>query len=218
MERRQPSKRQLCFVLLLLLTVVALPVAAVKPAADGQPRCEVLKQWALENLDLLPRDYAGLLAYPMDERRAIFGTLTPEQKAAFLSDRVAHYVRENPRLSAQQKKTIDEGLAVFSPALYAVMAQGESPRTASFEKLIDQKMEYVKLGLGDAMTNEIFFRLGPVNGTEKHSVPTTDSVDCDCRLNQCTGGAFCDTASGCTQVPGCGPGGTALCRGICSFP
>lgn len=222
MDRRQPSKRQLCLAL-LLTAAAALPLAASPPVAEtpAEPQaCTQLAQWAVDNRHSLPSDYRGMLAYPLHERRAIFNTLTPQQKADFWRDRIEHYLQENPGLSERQMKAIAEGAALLTPGLYATLAKPESPRKASIEGWVDEVIAQVRAGLGDQETRDLFYRLGPASGAEKAAAPVTANDPCDCWLvSDCEWPVnYCDTFSGCWQTPGCGPGGTRTCRGTCTIP
>ncbi len=210
MERRT-AFRHLASV--LLISAAALPLAAITPAPSGQT-CDAVMQWARDNRDSLPRDYRSLLAFPLDQRRAIYTHLTAAEKANFWSDRIGLYLEEHPKLTAGQLRAAAEARDFLKADIYEV-----SPPSAPLrEQQLSVFMERMNAGLGEKVAQELLYGLGPeAAGPNTSLAPLT----CVCLTDsECTGGRLCLVPnSPCSASPwGCGPGGARPCTRMCFDP
>lgn len=212
MEWRKASQRLSC---VLLLAAAAFPLAAITPAPAAKT-CDAVMQWARDHRDSLPRDYRGLLAYPTDERRAIYTQMSAEEKAAFWSDRIGVYVEEHPELTAGQMLAAAEARAFLKADFYEVETPG-SP-AALREQELAQFTDRMNAGLGEKVARELLYGLGPA--APGQSVSAAGAATCECRrIVECWDGE-CKSPSAppCTQtVSGCGIGGNLPCTGMCRF-
>ncbi len=112
----RPTTKALLSALFLLATT-ALPLAATAPR-----ECEALRQWALDNKEKLPHDYAGLSALPVRERRAFYRGSQPRREGcllagsgnqlpcrASLSSRPSRSKRSWPRLRRSARRSMGSG-------------------------------------------------------------------------------------------------------------
>lgn len=53
------------------------------------------RRWAAANRDSLPQTYDGVIAHPMEYRRAIFQQLTPDVRSRLWSEQLTRYQNEN---------------------------------------------------------------------------------------------------------------------------
>jgi hypothetical protein len=213
MEWRKASQRLSCY---LLLAAAALPLAAISPAPTAKT-CDALREWARDNRDDLPRDYRGLLAFQLDERRAIYTQLSAEEKAAFWSDRLGVYVQEHPELTAGQLGAISEARAFLQADFYEAEKPG-TPAGALGEAERGLFADRMHALLGETVARDLLYGLGP-EAPGQNAVESTDAT-CECRrVVECSVG-YCKSPSAppCTQtVSGCGIGGNLPCTGMCTL-
>lgn len=199
---------------LLILAFAAAPLAAA--TAPAPRNCDALKQWALDHRGELPRDYQGLLAYEMSERRAIYGNLSAEEKVAFWQQKLAAYVADHRELSAAQVAAIGQASSAFRPEIYGLGAGSEPLAEAEKE---------ARAALGDKIAQEIFYGLGPDKAAAAGLAGPAQSglLDtCNCAsIVDCPRPMFnqCDPYWGCTggTPTGCGVGGTKPCSKLCTW-
>lgn len=198
---------------LLLLAVSAAPLAAA--TAPAPRSCDELKKWALDHRQELPRDYQGLLAYELDQRRAIYGQLSAQEKASFWQQKLAAYVADHSELSAAQVAAIAKASAAFRPEIYGLDAGAEPLAGAEKE---------ARAALGDAIATELFYGLGPEKGAAGLTGTVKSGLDstCNCAsIVDCPRPMYnqCDPYWGCTDPTptGCGAGGTKPCSKICTW-
>lgn len=196
---------------LLMLAFAAAPLAAIAPAPSN---CEALKQWALDHRGELPGDYKGMLAYSLEERRAIYGELSAVQKAAFWQDKVAAYLSAHRELSAAQVDAIRAAASAVRPEIYGWQKADADP--------LAQVAKEARAALGDRIVQEVFYGFGPATDGKAgvaSSLKPGLSGTCDCRnLGDCDLGihnACGSDGSPCTQVSGCGFSGTQACIRNC---
>ena len=175
--------------------------------------------WAKENRQELPRDYRGLLAYPLDERRAIYTHLSATEKAAFWSGKIASYLEEHPQLSAVERQAVAEAQAFLTPEIYTATAAPDSPARARVVEQLNAMATRVTLGLGEAAAQELLYGLGP-EAKAKSGAKTSTSLgpSCDCAfLLDCKSPANCWDLPCLVKPSGCGIGGNFPCDGVCNF-
>ncbi len=211
MDWRITPRRLSC---ILLLALTAVPAAAITPAPAAKT-CEVLAQWVRDNRESLPRDYRGLLAFPLAERRAIYTQLTAVEKAAFLSDRIDIYLEEHPELSPGQLGAIAEAKAFLSPDRYELASAKASPALDRLRRELDLFADRMDDRLGEKVAGELFYGLGPDTSGQKASF---GEGSCQCiRSRECVPGLECVVpANDCQVTPsGCGFGYTSPCYAVC---
>lgn len=211
MDWCQATRRLSC---VLLLTVAAFPAAAITPAPPAKT-CDAVLQWARDNREDLPRDYRSLLAYPTDERRAIYTQMSAAEKAAFWSDRIGVYVAEHPELTAGQLGAVAEARAFLQPDFYEAAKPG-SPTAALREQEQLRFEDRMHAALGEAVARELLYGLGPDAPGQQTSASLAATCECR-RIVECWNGE-CKSPSAppCTQtVSGCGMGGNLPCTGMC---
>lgn len=195
---------------LLMLAFAAAPLAAATTATP--PSCDVLKQWALDHRADLPKDYESLLAYRLPERRAIYGTLSAEEKVAFWQDKVAAYLASHRELSGAQVDAIRVAAAAVRAENYGWQKAEEEP--------LAEVAKAARAALGDEILHQVFYGLGPdamagVAGSTESSFSGT----CNCRnFGDCQSpnNACGSDGSPCTELPtGCGFTGTQACNKNC---
>ena len=213
MDWRTTPRRLSC---VLLFALAALPAAAVAPAPTAKT-CEALAQWARDNRESLPRDYRGLLAFPLAERRAIYSRLTAAEKAAFWSDKIGIYLEEHPELSARQRNAIAEAKAFLQPHRYELAAEKASPAGERLEKELALFAHRMDGQLGEKVARELLYGLGPDSSGQKASFGV---ISC-----QCNSSHDCAPGAGDCIIPdndcqetiwGCGAGGAQPCYAVCS--
>ncbi len=213
MDWRITPQRLSC---VLLLALAAFPAAAITPA-PAVKNCGALAQWARDNRESLPRDYRGLLALPLAERRAIYTQLSAAEKAAFWSDKMNTYLEEHPQLTAGQRSAVAEAKAFLSPALYPSASEKASPVHERLEKELAAFAARMEGQLGEKTARELIYGLGPDRSGEK---PSFGGISC-----QCNSSHDCAPGAGDCIIPdndcqetiwGCGPFGANPCYNVCS--
>lgn len=193
---------------LLLTAFAAAPLAAA--TAPASRSCEQLKQWLLDHRSELPRDYLGLQAYELAERRAIYSDFSPEEKAAFWQDKVAAYLGGHPDLPADQVAAIRKAAAAFRPEIYRPGAPTEPLAKVDKE---------ARAALGDEIVQEVLYGLGPEKAAGGNARPGLDLPGCNClTLVDCPRPRYkqCEEIDGCLLVGGCGLGGSQACINLCT--
>ncbi len=211
MNLLKTTSKRLSAVLLLLLAASA-PLAAEAPAAGA---CGAMQQWALDHRAELPTDYAGLLAYPVAQRRAIYGTLSADEKVAVWQDRVAAYLAAHPELSVDQIDAIGAAASFLRPDLFA-WSKGANDDPAA------EVLKEARAALGDRIVREVFYGLGPAKAAAREGIEGSSVQPlCDCRTwNDCpdTSTNACLNVVGdpCEiQTTGCGAFWSQVCYRQC---
>jgi hypothetical protein len=169
--------------------------------------CAALQQWAQQYRDA-SFSLDQLANFDRAHRLAIFGTVSPEVRAALWREQIRR-LGDRPDLTAAQRALTVEGVALLTPALY----RHEPRATAAFQGF-EQRVDRAFVTMAD---QRVWRDLGVLN----RLVPDRRAMDvefCECKVGlgsaQC-GGVPCGGAEGCRIIQACGFTGLQICDGMC---
>ncbi|NPD29206.1 bacteriocin fulvocin C-related protein [Corallococcus exiguus] len=184
----------------VFVAVAPVPASAEATCAEAQKQ---IHAWIEANAANLPTKLKDMNQHPMAYRKAIFATLSAEQKAALWQEHIRNYVEERPRLSASQAIAIEMARSLFTPEFFRNPGDASS---AAAEAAV-----FEAFGADEARA--ILATLGSVEAPNEG--PPTLAPFCQCSRESPYCGSFYCRAGGCTKQSGCGTGWSHECDGLC---
>jgi hypothetical protein len=217
-----------CDLMKRVVSSAIVVAASALPLGAASPDCAALAAWALENQTELPRDYRRISAFPFQERQAIYGILTPEEKVAYWQDRIKHFLSTRPELTSDQVAAIEIAATYFQPEIYRLERMSPKER-AAIEERLDVAAAELYAAVGETIVTALTFRLGSADdrfATGPASFGEESNLACFCDSHiQCIvwseGPAVCSNPASypCTNFQNtCGAWGNKRCTGYCNAP
>jgi hypothetical protein len=212
----------------LLLT---LPTETILLKALGTPNTkQAAQQWAQGLTQSQLSSAAGSIqSYPFEYRRAIMTALPPGLRAKVWQNHIEVYLTANPNLDAATASSLQSAIELLTPDLL-----NRSP-TDTERARIHEIADQVTVSLGTDTALNLFYRLGPADGTFASAEPITEKLadflrrsftldarsgDCNCNTGWgCDGGNYCSNTLGCNPIkswPACGWLWEDPCDGGCT--
>lgn len=202
-----PRRRPWAFVIYGMLVVCLTPyLSRSGPLVASPSSCEALRTWAAPYKRTVPT-LDTVAAFDRPHRVAIFNAVGPDVRSALMQEHLRRWATD-PGLSTEQRRLIDEGASLLTPALYR---RPDGPDRVSWERFWaraepafagDSKRPWFDLAPSAPATTPPA-RAGQV-GCE-----CNDGHPSDCGNGQCNFG-------GCAKWFGCGPGLLYWCNGTCA--
>jgi len=166
--------------------------------------------------------------YPVAHQKALYGVLSPSQKAQLWRARVSSYIETHPRLSVSAVQTLGEVMKSLSPDVFSL-------EPAAARELMAPLASRVRQELGAQATADLFVtlstpapkKLSEVNLpwlqelARSYFVVSARTIDCECNEEyNCPGTSLncrSNPADNCTPTEsGCGFLFLHACTGLCS--
>ena len=172
-------------------------------------------------------------AYPSAYRRAIMSALTPAERSEAWRSHFRRYLAAHPELTAAQRRVIEDGIAIATPA---ALGTADTATRERISALFNEAREV----LGKDVANALFVTLGTEHSVRADILPlrqriadrvrswrvaNADSPDCNCNtdIDTCTiwpesEWLDCSEMYSCEfdlSWPMCGPLWSWACNGWC---
>ncbi|HEY6320780.1 MAG TPA: bacteriocin fulvocin C-related protein [Thermoanaerobaculia bacterium] len=205
----------------LALALCLLGLAA--PAFAADPSCQERQAALASRLADLPKTYDAISTYPVDLRRAIFRTATPQARAELWTTQLQRILAERSNLTPAQVDVIQRALVLMTPELFAASGSGSNSPRAHEADLAALERE-IRAAFEPAQAAGIFAVLGKSDSGLGGSVLVhkgvpivPDGIQCSCSTDSdwCSGAYSCWGAN-CDQSGGCGTLWLYTCNGLCA--
>lgn len=235
----RPTRSSLLGVLSLVLVLSSLtPTAWGAPQKASPSSCDGVFEWVAANRDNLPRTYDEISTLHPAYRRAIYTTLSPEERSELWRTQFERYLASGLRLTKEQRGLLREALGFSTPLTFALLGERTNPERADLLRYLDDFEARSKRAFGDERSRAIFGMLGPASvedmffsaAVEPSPYPSPDPspdpspgpIACSCARtgDDCPKGYACTGNHACNRiVNGCGGVIFKLdCDGLCEQP
>jgi hypothetical protein len=219
--------------LVMCFLAVALTVPAesiLLKALTSSSQQDMARTWAQSLSDDQRGAAAGVVeSYPFTYRRELMRVMPPAARAATWRRHIAKYIALHPNLN-------EATIALLSEANSLATESEFTTPTAEGRAGIARIAEQTRLLLGTDDTLDLFYRLGPKDGTFASAAPLSDKLasylrthliaqafeeDCDCSTSfgcDSGGGTYCRGGISCNRDenwPMCGWWWNEICDGLC---
>ena len=213
-------------------------VARIQGRTGACPSCD----WAAANVGNLPDSLAELAAYPVDYRRAAFGALAPDQKAALAREQLQLLIQSKHDWTSREIDLLRRLESVVVPGAYVTgSAEQATARDRAFDAAVRNQLwahrvaltEIGSLSQADHSLRSIHLRLAlrlrgflTVHATSTEAGRTSGDWDDACQCSEtsdwCSGpnplapSQDCESAeTSCVCQSGCGTLLMYECNGHC---
>lgn len=219
---------------LLLVLVFFAPAASGAAQKPNLSACDGIFAWVDAHRNNLPRTYDEISTLHPAYRRAVYTTLSAEEKSELWRTQFDRQLATGSRLTAQQRGLLNEAREFSTPLTFSLLVDNQSVARAGLLAYLGDFDVRAKKAFGEERARAIFGMLGPASvedmffsaatapGDPDSPSPTPDATACSCSRNasDCPKNYACSGSSACNRiVNGCG--GVIWksdCDGLCKEP
>ncbi len=186
-------------------------------ASDLNAQCTE-STWASAPVETLPQSYEEISALPINDRKAVYHRLSPEEQSKLRRSHISRHLDSS--LSSAQRKVLEEGIGLVSPALFSTAKARHSKEYSKLVRRVSAFENKAIKTLGFEKAREIFAKIGmdePLSNDDRSAESQQKNLGCSCSgiSDYCNDAYHCDTGA-CTVIKDeCGTFWTYHCDGSC---
>lgn len=208
------------------LIVALLGVTIVWPIEAAAQRCNSeARQWVEAVKETrLPQTYEEISRFPVNYRRAIYSTFSPERKSALWRTHLERHL-EATKLTGEQRDVLLEALQLATPDTFAAAVDPRHWKSRQLRQGLTELHARALSAFGDR-AEDVFATLGPPTADKETHLKASTEVGglayCNCseQDDYCDnwGRGYCKEG-GCRVIEDeCGTFWMFRCDGLCSVP
>ena len=205
--------------LAFLVTLVALFPVSSSSERGSVPQCPLGQAGSKQVENYVPRipvSYEEFCAFPANDKKKIFGLLSPELKSKFAGLHFTLYLSEHSSLNQEQRNVIEDAIRTFSPAFFS-----EPENSLRWSENLSSPLKELEDRIQNCFSAEEskginFF--GPKNLPVSKDIVEPEDLLCTCASPQYDCGCSYSCCYGfgiCLPTWGCGMTGFAICTKLC---
>ncbi|MEE8585571.1 MAG: hypothetical protein V3T83_12035, partial [Acidobacteriota bacterium] len=125
----------------VLAALLPMALMAASFTASGETSCAEAQAWVENHGGELPASFQEISAFPPAYRRAIFSSLSPQQRSDLRHEQLDFHLMRNPEWSPDQKEIVRQGRALFRPEFFRHDPQSPAWNSAVAEPFRDFRNE-----------------------------------------------------------------------------
>lgn len=176
--------------------------------------CTNLREQLLTTVEDIPTSWGELAPYDPATRRAIFATLSPQEKSSLWTSHLVHYTESHPGLTESQLRVIEHAISMATPEIFSI-DRSDILWEAVVAKPLEGLRDSAQLAFSGDELHNLFFLLGPSSGRSGAVLGLRHPIcACSGSVDFCGSGEYCK-AGGCAENWGCGLLWLQKCTGLC---